>query len=94
MKDFDSRSREYREYIESYLENRYSHFGNEPQKPLFDAMKYSLLAGGKRLRPIFAFEFCRLCGAPWQNAAPFAAANTTDVPPTAYNTSTSPDANA
>jgi len=37
-------------------------------------MEYSLLAGGKRLRPIFAFEFCRMCGADWKKAAPFAAA--------------------
>lgn len=74
MQEFDARSREYREYEEAYLEKWYNRFQNEPQKPLFEAMKYSLLAGGKRLRPIFAFEFCRLCGAPWQNAAPFAAA--------------------
>jgi geranylgeranyl diphosphate synthase type II len=45
-----------------------------PQKQLFDAMEYSLLAGGKRLRPVFAFEFCRMCGRDWQAAAPFAAA--------------------
>ena len=74
MQDFDIRNREYREYVEAYLEKWYKRFQNEPQKPLFEAMEYSLLAGGKRLRPIFAFEFCRLCGAPWQNAAPFAAA--------------------
>jgi len=37
-------------------------------------MEYSLLAGGKRLRPIFAMEFCRICGADWKTAAPFAAA--------------------
>ena len=37
-------------------------------------MEYSLLAGGKRLRPLFAFEFCRLCGRDWRSAAPFAAA--------------------
>ena len=37
-------------------------------------MEYSLLGGGKRLRPIFAFEFCRLCGRDWKDAAPFAAA--------------------
>lgn len=70
----DSRSREYREYIEGYLRSFYSRFHEEPQKPLFEAMEYSLLAGGKRLRPIFAFEFCRMCGADWKNAAPFAAA--------------------
>jgi geranylgeranyl diphosphate synthase type II len=37
-------------------------------------MQYSLLAGGKRLRPVFAFEFCRMCGGDWKQAAPFAAA--------------------
>ena len=71
---FDDRSREYREYIESYLKKFYTEFHNEPQKPLFEAMEYSLLAGGKRLRPIFAFDFCRMCGGDWKNAAPFAAA--------------------
>ena len=68
------RFREYREYIEDYLERYYNRFDSEPQKILFDSMKYSLLAGGKRLRPIFAFEFCRLCGGNWETAAPFAGA--------------------
>lgn len=68
------RFREYREYIEDYLERYYNRFDSEPQKILFDSMKYSLLAGGKRLRPIFAFEFCRLCGEDWKTAAPFAGA--------------------
>ena len=71
---FEERSREYREYIEGYLKVFYAQFHDEPQKPLFEAMEYSLLAGGKRLRPIFAFEFCRMCGADWKKAAPFAAA--------------------
>lgn len=70
----EDRSREYREYIESYLKDYYAQFGDEPQKPLFEAMEYSLLAGGKRLRPVLAFEFCRICGADWKRAAPFAAA--------------------
>ena len=68
------RFREYREYIEDYLERYYNRFDSAPQKILFDSMKYSLLAGGKRLRPIFAFEFCRLCGDDWKTAAPFAGA--------------------
>ena len=70
----EERSREYREYIESYLKDFYAQWHTEPQKPLFEAMEYSLLAGGKRLRPILAFEFCRVCGGDWKNAAPFAAA--------------------
>ena len=70
----DAQTREYREYIESYLKNLYGEFRDQPQKPLYQAMEYSLLAGGKRLRPIFAFEFCRLCGGDWKAAAPFAGA--------------------
>lgn len=65
---------EYRDYTENYLKNIYGKFRKEPQTLLFDAMEYSLLAGGKRLRPVFAYEFCRMCGGQWQDAAPFAAA--------------------
>ncbi len=71
---FDQRTLEYREYIENFLKNLYSVYSEEPQQKLFEAMEYSLLAGGKRLRPILAFEFCRLCGADWKKATPFAAA--------------------
>ena len=71
---FDERSRVYRECIEQYLSDFYSRFHDEPQKPLFEAMEYSLLAGGKRLRPIFAFDFCRMCGGDWKTATPLAAA--------------------
>ncbi|MGN0998236.1 MAG: polyprenyl synthetase family protein [Faecousia sp.] len=70
----DSRINEYRVYLEESLRNWFAPLHEEPQKQLYDAMEYSLLAGGKRLRPIFAFEFCRLCGEDWKKAAPFAAA--------------------
>ena len=70
----DERSKLYREFIQRYLADWYARFHSEPQKPLFEAMEYSLLAGGKRLRPIFAMEFCRICGEDWKKAAPFAAA--------------------
>ena len=66
--------REYKAYIEQFLSDWYARFADEPQKILFDAMNYSLQAGGKRLRPVMAFEFCRMCGADWRNAAPLAAA--------------------
>ena len=72
--NLEQRSREYREYVESYLKKHYEALAGEPQKLLFDAMQYSLLAGGKRIRPILAFEFCRVCGSDWKKAAPFAAA--------------------
>jgi len=64
----------YREYIETYLKEIYERFDDQPQKQLFEAIRYSLLAGGKRLRPVFAFDFCRMCGGDWHEAAPFAAA--------------------
>ena len=70
----EERSAQYRAFIEEYLKNFYQEFKDEPQKSLFEAMEYSLLAGGKRLRPIFAMDFCRMCGGDWKNAAPFAAA--------------------
>lgn len=64
----------YRLFIEEYLESFYSRFHTEPQQPLYDSIRYSLLAGGKRLRPILCMEFCRICGRDWKDAAPFAAA--------------------
>ena len=66
--------REYKAYIEQFLSDWYARFADEPQKILFDAMNYSLQAGGKRLRPVMAFELCRMCGAYLRNAAPLAAA--------------------
>ena len=34
-----------------------------PQRELLDAMRYSLLAGGKRIRPVLTLKFCQgLCG--------------------------------
>ena len=74
MSNFDLLSKAYRDYIEEYLEGIYDEFKDLPQKQLFEAMEYSLLAGGKRLRPIFVFDFCRMCGGDWHEAAPFAAA--------------------
>lgn len=71
--NLEKQCREYRAYVECYLKEHYDALNDQPQKLLFDAMQYSLMAGGKRLRPILAFEFCRVCGRDWKNAAPFAA---------------------
>ena len=72
--NLEEKSREYREFVEDYLRVNVANFDSEPQEKLFSAMRYSLLAGGKRLRPIFTFHFCRMCGRDWREAAPFAAA--------------------
>lgn len=65
---------EYRQFIEGYLEKFYAEYQDQPQQPLYQSITYSLLAGGKRLRPMLVFEFCRMCGRDWKQAAPFAAA--------------------
>ena len=38
------------------------------------AMQYSVMAGGKRLRPLFLYETCRMYGGREELAAPFMAA--------------------
>lgn len=68
------RNKEYKEYLEQFLKEYYLFHHALPQKQLFEAMDYSLLAGGKRLRPCLTMEFCRLCCGDWQKAAPFASA--------------------
>ena len=44
------------------------------QKTIFEAMNYSLSAGGKRLRPILTLEACKLVGGNEKDAIPFATA--------------------
>ncbi len=43
-----------------------------PQKELLDAMRYSLLAGGKRIRPVLVIKFCEACGGTAEDALDFA----------------------
>lgn len=64
----------YQEFIETYLRDQCFCYPQEPQQILFDSMRYSLLAGGKRLRPVFVLDFCRMCGGNWRDAVAFAAA--------------------
>lgn len=62
----------YMDRTEEYLARCFT--DDAPQKKLFEAMRYSLLAGGKRLRPVMVLAFCELCGGNAENALPFAAA--------------------
>lgn len=64
----------YLQAIEEYLDKSCFVSESEPQKILFSSMRYSLLAGGKRLRPVFVLDFCNMCGEDWRKAIPFAAA--------------------
>ncbi len=74
MLNFDQQNHDYLHAIETYLDQNCFVYRNEPQQELFDAMRYSLLAGGKRLRPIFVLDFCRMCGGNWTESLSFAAA--------------------
>ncbi len=67
----ESRWERYRQEIEAWLR---SCVPQETPTRLREAMQYSLLAGGKRLRPMLALEFCRLCGGDWERALPAAGA--------------------
>lgn len=65
---------QYKDRLDAFFRDWFARFSDEPQKKLYEAMQYSLTAGGKRLRPMLVFEFCRMCGAAWEIATPFAAA--------------------
>ena len=60
--------------IEPALEKFLSRETGEGYDRIFEAAKYSAMAGGKRLRPVIVLEFCRLCGGDMQKALPFACA--------------------
>ena len=60
--------------FERLLSACYQQAGAEPQARLFEAMNYSLLAGGKRLRPLLTYLFCVACGGSVANADPAALA--------------------
>ncbi len=72
MNDYKQMMQGYCEAIEEYLQGCFA--DDDKQKSLYDAMRYSLLAGGKRIRPVLVLEFCRICGGDWKKALPFAAA--------------------
>ncbi len=58
--------------IETALENYFTE--NLPQQRLLEAMRYSLLAGGKRIRPVLTLKFCEIAGGDPQKALPIACA--------------------
>lgn len=63
---------QYQRQIEDYLEGC---FGGKPAyASLYEAMRYSLLAGGKRIRPVLVLAFCEALGGNVEQALPLAAA--------------------
>ncbi len=61
--DFEREYREARDLAESGLQSAFADGVDGPHRELLEAMEYSLLAGGKRVRPVLALKFCEaLCG--------------------------------
>ena len=70
--EFQERLVLYKNMVEDYMANYFGH-EKRPYQKLIDSMEYSLMAGGKRLRPALVLEFCRVCGGDVVKAVPVAA---------------------
>lgn len=71
----NEKAKAYREIIEAELEKYLpAPAPNDPAAAVTEAMRYSLLCGGKRIRPMLALAFCELCGAAPEKALAFACA--------------------
>lgn len=70
---FDARMRDCVNMVEQELKGCFAE-KNAPYQPLLDAMAYSLLSGGKRIRGVLVVAFCDLFTDDARAALPFAAA--------------------
>lgn len=70
---FAQRLKQYQGEIEKTLDRQLPE-RDCPQREGIDAMRYSLLGGGKRIRGVLVLEFSRVFGTPQGQALPFAAA--------------------
>ena len=70
---FNEEYREKKEYIENVL-RKYLPENEGYQRVIMEAMEYSLMAGGKRLRPVLMLETYRLFGGKGRGIEPFLAA--------------------
>lgn len=65
QREFDRQMEETRSLAERRLE------GTFPEEGLHHAMRYSLMAGGKRIRPILCMKFCEAAGGTLEEALDF-----------------------
>lgn len=72
MTDFSQKYENYRIAVEEYLSGLFQ--GEVAYGSLREAMRYSVLAGGKRVRPVLTLAFCDALGGDWHKALPFACA--------------------
>jgi geranylgeranyl diphosphate synthase type II len=67
MENFDNYKKIVNEHLDKFLEIQYPH-------RIWESMRYSVLADGKRLRPVLTLEACRICGGDINNAVATACA--------------------
>lgn len=73
MREMERLLKQSAQNTESYLKE-YFVSSEADLAPILEAQTYSLLGGGKRIRPFLVFEFCRMFGGEEKAAAPFACA--------------------
>ncbi len=73
MYDFDEKYAEYLRTFEQYLE-KYAETLNTRPAILGDAMRYSLLSGGKRVRPVLMLAVAEMLGVPHDDVLPYSVA--------------------
>ena len=71
--DYQQQYSAYQQAIETYLDGIFTADGKSYGR-LQESIRYSLLAGGKRIRPVLTLEFARLGGIDWHLALPYACA--------------------
>lgn len=70
--NYEERYAAYLQAIEEYLNGLFT--ADKPYARLYESMRYSVLSGGKRIRPVLTLEFARLGGIDWHLALPYACA--------------------
>ena len=71
---FQLRYDSYRAAVDDHLGGLFADAKDKPYRRLQEAMRYSLLSGGKRVRPVMTLAFCDMLGGQWREALPFACA--------------------
>ena len=64
----------YRAMVQAELEKTFAGGEDLPQHRLVESIRYSLLAGGKRIRPVLVLAFCEAVGGEPEKALPIACA--------------------
>ena len=73
MYEFDEKYAKYLRIFEQYL-GKYAETMNTRPPVLGDAMRYSLLSGGKRVRPVLMLAVAEILGVPQDDVLPYAVA--------------------